>query len=98
MLICNYCGHVFEEWETKKSRLFGDYWTPPEEIWECPNCSSEDIDEAGCCDECGHWTNYYDMIDGLCPKCASESADELTQWIASRSLAQQNYLREEFLK
>ena len=59
MIICNDCGHVFDESE------WGDYG-------ECPSCNSTDTEEARECPICGEW--YYPFaLEGhmtwCCPEC-----------------------------
>lgn len=58
MIICNHCGHVFEESD------WGDYC-------ECPVCNSTDTGEAEQCPICGEYHNGF--FDGhavwCCPEC-----------------------------
>lgn len=58
MIICNHCGHVFEESE------WGDYG-------ECPKCGHDDTDEAEQCPICGEYHNGF--LEGhavwCCPEC-----------------------------
>ena len=53
--ICRNCGHTFDD--PKQIREPDGLETPPYRYSDvCPNCNSDDFDEASneCCDECGN--------------------------------------------
>ena len=77
MIICNDCGHVFDESE------LGDYG-------ECPLCDSTDTEEAKECPICGEYHNG--RIDGhsifwCCPECFQKAFNR----VAFRKYATANY-------
>lgn len=54
MYICNNCGCEFEIEEAKVLYETHGFDSPPfEKITVCPNCESDDFDEALYCDCCG---------------------------------------------
>jgi len=69
MYICLHCGHEFEDIDRKHY----DHGTG---VWEeyCPNCGSEDFEEAEQCDLCGDWHVAENVTNGVCEKCLEESA------------------------
>jgi predicted nucleic acid-binding Zn-ribbon protein len=74
-LICNDCGHVFDESE------WGDYG-------ECPSCNSADTEEARECPICGEYHNGF--LDGhliwCCPECFEKAftRDNFKKYATSR--------------
>ena len=76
MIICNDCGHVFDESE------WGDYG-------ECPSCNSTDTGEALECPICGEYHNG--MLEGhsiydCCPDCFQKALnrDNFRKYATSR--------------
>ena len=65
MFKCMHCGHEFEEIDRK-------HYDSSTGVWEeyCPNCRSEDIEEAEQCDICGEWHAADYLKCGVCKKCA----------------------------
>lgn len=75
MIICNDCGHVFDESE------WGDYG-------ECPSCNSTDTDEAEKCPICGKYHNRYFEGNRIwcCPECFQKAfnSDAFRKYATSR--------------
>ena len=69
MLICKHCGSIFDEPQTSYT-AGGDTGEP----WAvCPNCHSDELDEAARCEACGEWLSTADMVDtGLCKVCYND--------------------------
>lgn len=65
MFKCMHCGHEFEEIDRK-------HYDNSTGVWEeyCPNCGSEDIEEAAQCEICGDWHAADYLHCGVCEKCA----------------------------
>ena len=71
MYICLHCGHEFEKPNTTHN---GGYW---EEEWnECPNCGSEDFEEAAECVECGAVKSVDYLVNGWCEDCLNIAAED----------------------
>ena len=72
---CNDCGSVFQENEIRVVTGEDRHWwldDCPVERWtelHCPECDSEDIDEAEYCDYCGDAFRPEDLTDGICQAC-----------------------------
>lgn len=62
--ICLHCGHAFEQPEAKHYDLACGTWDE-----YCPNCGSEDIEEAERCEVCGELFVDDDMIGHVCREC-----------------------------
>lgn len=71
--VCLHCGHEFSWEELKRTydRGTGHYDD------ECPNCGSEDIEEAESCVECGAVKSKDSLINGICAGCIKEAADDM---------------------
>ena len=71
--VCMHCGHEFSWEELKRTydRGTGHYDD------ECPNCGSEDIEEAESCVECGAVKSKDSLINGICAGCIKEAADDM---------------------
>lgn len=80
MLLCERCGHVFEESES--IHVHQDY-----SVWDivdaCPNCRSLEVAEARICNYCGEWADADELEDhmGLCERCANETLKRLNTLI-----------------
>lgn len=63
MYLCNNCGAVFSSTRHYSSCAPGEML--PFAEWEgCPQCSSDDFDEAHCCSICGgYMTEGYKAVD-----------------------------------
>lgn len=79
MQYCNECKQAFEEQTTRKEwvgdREHGGYV----EYGECPNCGSEDIDDALLCPNCGEFCGELFGAFGkerMCEECIKEFATE----------------------
>lgn len=68
MYICLHCGHEFEETAAKNYDSATGTW---EEC--CPNCGSEDFEEAIKCRICGEVHVDEDMIGQVCKECLDKS-------------------------
>ena len=71
--VCMHCGHEFSWEELKRTydRGTGHYDD------ECPNCGSEDIEEAESCVECGAVKSKDSLINGICAGCIKEAAEDM---------------------
>lgn len=70
MYICLRCGYHFE---TPKETHNGGY--PEEPTYECPNCGSDDFEDAFKCCVCGEDFADDDMCTGaVCKGCAEKAA------------------------
>ena len=71
--VCLHCGHEFSWNELKRTydRGTGHYDD------ECPNCGSEDIEEADSCVECGAVKSKDSLINGICAGCIKEAAEDM---------------------
>lgn len=71
MFICMHCGNTFDEPEKQYDHGTG-HWDE-----ECPNCGSEDFEEAAECSECGRVHAVDALIDGLCAECIEKKSDDI---------------------
>ena len=77
MFICRDCGSKFEDPKrVKESR--GEFWGAPayEDCWYCPECGSDDYDEAKECGVCGQWF-LPDGCEETCEECIDNLSNEL---------------------
>lgn len=65
--ICLHCGYHFGEPKRDYDRGTGHYDE------ECPNCGSEDFEEAGHCIKCDEDFPLDDMIGSICKGCVSKA-------------------------
>ena len=76
MYICNKCKEVFDETHMRSEVVFeSDGYQKWGYVDECPECGSEDFEEAVDCDLCGEWIPESKRIWGgvahvICPDCA----------------------------
>ena len=71
MYICIHCGHHFEE----PSNRYNKRWSDSDDSEQyCPNCGSEDFEEAEHCELCDAWKPVDDVINGCCRGCLEEHA------------------------
>lgn len=61
MYLCNRCQAAFDIPHVVK-----EDWGEP--LLVCPECTSDDIEEAGFC-QCGNAVPIYDLVEGLCEEC-----------------------------
>lgn len=73
MFICLHCGHEFEEPHNRYNKRWSD---SDDSEPTCPNCGSEDIEEALVCEECGAVKSSDDIINGICSGCLTEAAED----------------------
>lgn len=76
LYICNTCGNVFE----RPKKLLGHGWTPrdgdcPNE-YVCPQCESDNYENADSCVECEGVFKESDLQYGLCRECLNDKAKE----------------------
>lgn len=72
MFICLDCGAGFTAGEMDKriERVSDEFGFHYEEWGVCPECGSEDFEEATECDECGkEWPQTKINMNGDCPDC-----------------------------
>ena len=65
--ICLHCGHAFDGDEIVAK--YYDRATGCYDREECPNCSSEDFEEAAVCEDCGEVVSVDDIVGRLCREC-----------------------------
>lgn len=68
MFICMHCGHEFEEPQKDYDRGTGHM----DEC--CPNCGSEDFEEAAECEICGTTHSVDALENGVCKDCLEKRA------------------------
>ena len=71
MFVCLHCGHSFEEAHNRYNRRWSD---SDDSEQYCPNCGSEDIEEAEQCSICGEWHSEDALSGGVCEKCLDKHA------------------------
>ena len=78
MLKCRHCGAVHDEhsavWREYMDR-FGNWESREDGIyanWLCPDCGSDDVEEAYKCACCGEWCFDDVMVDDICFDCYEE--------------------------
>ena len=71
MWMCIHCGHEFDEPHKEYDKGTGRY------DYDCPNCGSEDIEEAEACSECGAVKSKDSLINGICAGCIKEAAEDM---------------------
>lgn len=88
MLICNNCGCVFDEDEARVEQDkdyvnngLGMECVRCDNILHCPNCDSQDIEEAKECPVCGEYF-YPDSMYDVCNNCIDNAKDDYNIAIA----------------
>lgn len=71
MYICLHCGHSFDEPHNRYNRRWSD---SDDSAAYCPNCGSEDFEEAEKCEKCGEWHIADKVSNGICENCLTKSA------------------------
>ena len=73
MYICIHCGHHFEE----PSNRYNKRWSDSDDSEQyCPNCGSEDFEEAEHCEECDEWFPVGTCANGICESCMEKHASD----------------------
>lgn len=69
MLICKFCGNQFSDPDITKeyTGVTSEGYAECYDVGHCPNCGSEDYEEAKRCTVCGEW---------FIPKCVEEVCEE----------------------
>lgn len=75
MYICLHCGHQFTNATNRYNRIVNRW----EDDAECPNCGSEDFEEAEECVECGALKGADNLIHGMCDDCINIAAEDMRQ-------------------
>ncbi len=75
MYICLHCGHEFEEIAAKNYDSSTGTW---EEY--CPNCGSEDFEEAEVCEMCGEAFAKGELKGHVCDKCRAKYSDPMNAY------------------
>lgn len=75
MYICLHCGHKFTNATNRYNRIVNRW----EDDAECPNCGSEDFEEAEECVECGALKMSDNLIHGMCDDCINIAAEDMRQ-------------------
>lgn len=75
MLICYECGCIFREDEARieqdkdyVNNGLGMECVRCDDIFHCPDCDSDEVDEAVLCKECGEYF-YREGYNTICPAC-----------------------------
>lgn len=75
---CKQCKAVFDEEDTKieddsfSTEVWGHQQTIPLKFYRCPDCGSEDIDNAQQCERCHDYFPPDELDDSLCECCKEE--------------------------
>ena len=69
-MICLHCGHHFDGDEIVERGY--DRATGTWDAEECPNCGSEDFEEAAQCSICGDWHLADKLTGGVCEECLNK--------------------------
>ena len=69
-MICLHCGHVFDEKDIVEKYYDMATGTYRE---ECPNCGSEDFEEAAYCEVCNQWFPCDEVTGKVCDKCLKKN-------------------------
>ena len=78
---CQDCGAVFSEEDLLVETVENRHWwlddCPVERLTEysCPECGSNDVEEAEYCDYCGDAFRPEDLTDGVCARCRNAEKD-----------------------
>lgn len=82
MLICNDCGCVFSEDEARieqdkdyVNNGLGMECVRCDNILHCPDCDSQDVEEAKVCSVCGEYF-YPDSVYDICNNCIDNAKDD----------------------
>ena len=72
MYVCMHCGHEFEEIDRK-------HYDNSTGVWEeyCPNCGSEDFEEAAKCELCDEWHSAEKVVNGVCKNCIERGSNDI---------------------
>lgn len=97
MYCCNNCHATFESGEERiikeRSECFG--FPAVEEFRVCPECGSDEYDEALICRICGEtFPKSEEDCEGVCEKCSAELRDEFETWLEDHTPAEQQALLE----
>lgn len=92
MFVCLECGEMFEEPLILYDNL-GEFWGAPAQdaYGACPNCKSDQIDEADKCDICGE----YIQAGYICEDCAEDiqtRVREIKTYIKNNKLNYDEYI------
>lgn len=82
-------GHVFDEGE-----MVRDTYPEGEGMryrYLCPDCGTEDFEEAHVCEECGYWFREDELEDRLCEKCRDLIDDEVREFSRRFTGARREY-------
>lgn len=83
MFICMHCGHHFDEPHNRYNRRWSD---SDDSVQYCPNCGSEDFEEAGYCKKCDDYFDADSVVGCFCQKCLgkAETLDRAMKYGADR--------------
>lgn len=74
MFICLHCGHEFEE----PSNRYNKRWSDSDDSEQyCPNCGSEDFEEAKKCELCDEWHSADRIVNGVCKDCIERGSKDI---------------------
>ena len=97
MFCCCNCHATFESGEERiikeRSECFG--FPAVEEFCVCPECGSDDYEEAFICRICGDtFPKSEEDCEGVCEKCSGELRDEFEAWLEDYTPEEQQVLLE----
>ena len=93
MYVCLHCGHRFAnpvKYQYNKSvRMYDDDAA-------CPNCGSEDFEQAGHCLKCGEDFQLDEMVGSICKGCVEKAMtlDNLFKYANERGISTDDFLDE----
>jgi len=93
MMKCERCNTVFEDPKIIRDSRPDHFGHPcSEEYVVCPHCGSDDIWEAERCLQCAEYVDKLEIEDGLCPKCVGNVMERCTEFLATFSSAEREFL------
>lgn len=85
-------GHVFFENEMVRDRVMeGEY---PRDRYICPDCGTEEFEEAHVCEGCGEWCKEDELYLRLCKKCREEDDKGLDAYLRTLTGPHREYIRD----
>lgn len=97
MYYCRNCGATFESGEEMKIKERSEYFgfLAEEENSVCPECGSDEYEEALICRICGEtFPKSEEDCEGVCEKCSAELRDEFEAWLEDHTPSEQQALLE----
>ena len=82
MYICKKCGEIFDEPDVMRFVEHHGEYDEPWAVDYCPECGSDEFEEAECCSNCGEYFAEEDVYGGMCENCVKDAltADLFFRW------------------